>query len=459
MRDMKSRRSSEWSRTNPILRNGEPGFDRTSGRMKIGDGQTPWEDLPFVTGTVSEENLALAPVTTVYGGRTLSPPSRIISRFASGHGWTGGTDDTSVKLYGDRSYRGITNGTGTNLTLSSPVFSAQDWSSSYLRVALRISDPTKINNLQVFVDSGSVGNAYIATLATGNTAVNVLKVDEWTIFTIPRSAFSIPATPGWNNIVSVRIRVQDKSTGAVTLRAAAVELLSDRAAVYPNGVFVLEADDGFTAHKTILRPMLDALGVPCTLNPIVERITSGAAGLTVSDLQDMQERSGWQISAHAYTQSFHDNAAATSDQAETDYAAKKKWLHDNGFHAGADDYALCPGSGVLPVGAKRASLGKFWRSARMFSGPWETVIPSEYLSLRSLGFGGNTNATLQANIDQASGPGAVFCLSVHDVLSGSTNGTSGGLAAIAVNNLQTVISYALGKGMVPRTRSDWLALR
>jgi hypothetical protein len=397
--------------------------------------------------------------SAVAGARTTIPPSRIISRFPSGHGWTGGTDDTTVKLYGDRSYRGITNGAGANLTLSSPVFAAQDWSGSYVRVVLQVDDPARINNLQLFVDSGSVGNAYIGTIATGNTAPNLVRAGDWSVFTLPRSAFSIPTTPGWNNIVSVRIRIQDKSTGAVTLRAAAVELLPDRASVYPNGVLMVEADDGFAAHKTILRPLLDAFGIPCTLNPIVSRINSGAAGLTVADLRDMQDRSGWQISGHAYQQSFHDNASATPAQAEADYAAKKKWLQDNGFHPGADDYALCPGSGVLPTEAMRASLGKYWRSARMFSGPWETVVPSDFYSFHSLGFGGNSNATLQANIDQASGPGAVFSLSVHDVLAGSTNGTSSGLAAIAVNNLQTVLSYALGKGMAPRTRGDWLALR
>jgi hypothetical protein len=108
----------------------------------------------------------------------------------------------------------------------------------------------------------------------------------------------------------------------------------------------------------------------------------------------------------------------------------------------------------------RDTVGNYWRSARMFSGQgWETVVPGDPLSFRSLGFSGNTTANLQTNIDQAAGAGGVFHFSFHDVLAGSTNGTSGGLQAIAVNNLQTVVNYALGKGMVFRTRADWLARR
>lgn len=397
--------------------------------------------------------------TSVGAARPMPPPSKVISRFPSGHAWTGGSDDLAIKLFGDRSYKGTTNGTGTNLTLASPALTAQDWSASYLRIVLRVDDPTKVNTLQVFVDSGSVGNAYIATVATSALSTFLLKVDDWVTLTVPRSAFTIPATPGWSNIVSVRVRIQDKSTGAVTLHVAAVELLPDLASVYPNGVLVLEGDDGFPGQKTNLRPMLDAIGVPCTLNPIIDRVTSGASGYTVADLRDMQDKSGWQISGHASTQAFHDATNASTATAAADFAANKAWLHSNGLHGGADDYALCPGATPLPVGPMRDTIGNYWRSARMFSGQWETVIPSDPLSFHSLGFSGQTNATLQTNIDQAAVAGGVFHFSFHDVLSGSTNGTSGGLQAIAVNNLQTVVNYALGKGMVPRTRADWLARR
>lgn len=36
-----------WRETNPILAAGEPGFERDTKRMKIGDGETAWNDLPY----------------------------------------------------------------------------------------------------------------------------------------------------------------------------------------------------------------------------------------------------------------------------------------------------------------------------------------------------------------------------------------------------------------------------
>lgn len=39
--------SSTWITKNPILAIGEPGFEKDTGRLKIGDGVTPWIDLPY----------------------------------------------------------------------------------------------------------------------------------------------------------------------------------------------------------------------------------------------------------------------------------------------------------------------------------------------------------------------------------------------------------------------------
>lgn len=39
--------SARWAELNPILQDGEPGYDTDKGRLKIGDGVTPWNDLLF----------------------------------------------------------------------------------------------------------------------------------------------------------------------------------------------------------------------------------------------------------------------------------------------------------------------------------------------------------------------------------------------------------------------------
>lgn len=40
--------ADQWIVKNPILSNGEPGFDETSNILKIGNGFTPWVDLPGI---------------------------------------------------------------------------------------------------------------------------------------------------------------------------------------------------------------------------------------------------------------------------------------------------------------------------------------------------------------------------------------------------------------------------
>lgn len=44
---MKRGTSVSWATTNPILAAGEPGFEIDTGQMKVGDGITDWNGLPY----------------------------------------------------------------------------------------------------------------------------------------------------------------------------------------------------------------------------------------------------------------------------------------------------------------------------------------------------------------------------------------------------------------------------
>ena len=39
--------SVSWAATNPLLSAGEPGVEIDTGQMKVGDGTTYWNDLPY----------------------------------------------------------------------------------------------------------------------------------------------------------------------------------------------------------------------------------------------------------------------------------------------------------------------------------------------------------------------------------------------------------------------------
>lgn len=40
--------AQRWIEVNPILEQGEPGFEYDTGKLKIGDGFTPWMALPYI---------------------------------------------------------------------------------------------------------------------------------------------------------------------------------------------------------------------------------------------------------------------------------------------------------------------------------------------------------------------------------------------------------------------------
>lgn len=42
--------SAEWTTINPTLREGEPGFEMDTGKLKVGNGTTAWKDLPYIGG-------------------------------------------------------------------------------------------------------------------------------------------------------------------------------------------------------------------------------------------------------------------------------------------------------------------------------------------------------------------------------------------------------------------------
>lgn len=42
--------AARWAEVNPILEQGEPGFVYDANRLKIGDGKTAWNDLPYIDG-------------------------------------------------------------------------------------------------------------------------------------------------------------------------------------------------------------------------------------------------------------------------------------------------------------------------------------------------------------------------------------------------------------------------
>ena len=47
--------AQRWVEVNPILKQGEPGFEYDTGKLKIGDGFTPWALLSYINIDISNQ--------------------------------------------------------------------------------------------------------------------------------------------------------------------------------------------------------------------------------------------------------------------------------------------------------------------------------------------------------------------------------------------------------------------
>ena len=59
--------AARWAEVNPILEQGEPGFVYDQNRLKVGDGITPWNDLPYIDGKREVSNFDYASEFPIIG--------------------------------------------------------------------------------------------------------------------------------------------------------------------------------------------------------------------------------------------------------------------------------------------------------------------------------------------------------------------------------------------------------
>lgn len=67
--------TTDWSSLDPVLENGEPAYDSTTGYFRIGNGTDPWSDLPAFTpalGTVSTSQRMFTTVSDMLAS-TIAP--------------------------------------------------------------------------------------------------------------------------------------------------------------------------------------------------------------------------------------------------------------------------------------------------------------------------------------------------------------------------------------------------
>lgn len=151
--------AADWTAADPILENGEPGFETDTGALKIGDGATAWTALPYFTGGGS----------TLYSSLTGVPTDTFLGRDTAG---TGNAEALSVATA-----KGLLGLTGTNsgdqtITLTGPVTGSGtgSFATSITNGAVTLAKMADVATSTVFYrKTAGTGAPEVQTLATLKT--------------------------------------------------------------------------------------------------------------------------------------------------------------------------------------------------------------------------------------------------------------------------------------------------
>lgn len=87
--------SAQWSAADPILAAGEPGYDTTTGDLKVGDGVKKWSQLPSYVDNVELPQLVADALNNTGG-----PANTAMNNAISAQGSSYGTALVAVMTYG-----------------------------------------------------------------------------------------------------------------------------------------------------------------------------------------------------------------------------------------------------------------------------------------------------------------------------------------------------------------------
>ena len=79
--------SDQWSAANPVLQNGEPGYDATLQRIKFGNGSTAWNSLPW-SGPIGISGLNISPFSGVFSNLSNVSGNALLHVYSSISGTT-----------------------------------------------------------------------------------------------------------------------------------------------------------------------------------------------------------------------------------------------------------------------------------------------------------------------------------------------------------------------------------
>lgn len=377
------------------------------------------------------------------------PAETVITNLQSGHGFvaggTGGsqTDDTTDFIKGSQSLELVTNGAGAAKFTTNTSFSPIDLTGKYLKVWIKVDNTDNVAEYWFYAASdAALSNRYTWKIEDDISQMTRDATSAvWVPITLSFSEATITGSPDRSAITAIRWRVTDKNSTAITANWGGMSSLPEPS----KGIVSITFDDAWLSQYDEARKKMDEYGFAGTAYVTLDNIGT-ANYMTLQNLKDLQDKAGWDISAHHQT----DFTTLTATQVEEAILDIKNYLLKNGFSKGANDFAYPNGAydetTVLPL------IKKYFRSARTIADYRETYPPADYHKLRVLlVVNTTTTSSIATAIDNARVNKEWLILVFHKIVTTPTVSTEYSIA-----NFGTVIDDINSDGILVRTVSDVL---
>ncbi|QEM41557.1 hypothetical protein SEA_FORZA_90 [Gordonia phage Forza] len=389
--------------------------------------------LNHIEAGIEEVSKTSAPLGQGDVARFGSLDTRTVTNFEAGHGFTvqsagGGTsnlNDTGDFVFGTQSVRLTTAGAGASVIVQKSGITPIADGRMY-RIWIKVDTPDTLARIRIFLsDSSAFTNYYSFESVFSSAGIpetkRPFKSGEWVPIALPWSIATVTGSPlARSALTNIRILINDRGSGAATVRLGRLETFPDPVALYPNGVVSFTYDDSFLSHYTVARAHLDKYGYPGVLFPIIDRLgTAGPTGyLTQFQVDTLAFSSGWEIGAHATSYDTHVQSVTgmTSIQRRAEFAALRSWQQQRGYTASSFAFPNGETNAETELdlrkyyGIGRLALGRF--SA---GGADELQNPSLPTRMYAQNCGNLSLAQIQAEIDRAKANKAWLILVFHDL--------------------------------------------
>lgn len=460
-----------------------PGYSYggSNGYLEYGTGASG--SLPFrvdQAGNVTGASLS----SSASGNNFLVPSPPPVSRrpawrsaswsqlFQTGHSWTANgagvgssnLNDTSTFIKGTQCATITTAGNASQASFRSPTISAVSMTNMALRLTFQVVNVTNLNYMTFYLGSSSFTNYFVWTIHTESdpaTTQNYVQSGEWVQITIPwanvqsaSGSYSVSST-GVPSVTSgftcMEMNVFDTGAGPVTVHLQSVEVVADTVNTFPSGVVSITFDDSYGDVWNYARPVMDSYGFRGTTYNIASSIGSAGA-LSLAQLQDLQDFSGWEVAGHAYTLAAHNAGynTLTARQVEDEMRFLRSWMLNNGFPIDSFAYPMGNFSSTSDgVPIDQICQQYFSTGRSIIAETYETFPPSMPFRFRSktgISSAGTSVATITATggpLDRCLYDASWYVITLHDIITGVPSSST----QISTTDFSTLMAAISSRGI------------